>query len=195
VIPTGSRSTKAGFSSQEEPFEATFREFYGPVLGFFGKRQCTEEECQDLAQETFLRAYRGFGGFKGNAKPLTWLLTIATNVWNNKTRDAMAAKRAGKEVELYEQGQPGMVIGERAQGEVLETERREHLRHAVELLPPRMRQCVFLRIYQERSFGEISALLGITPETAKSQVSLAKAKLRTLIAEHYPDVKSGFPGG
>lgn len=171
----------------EVSFEHLFRELYPAVLGFFARRGCSREECQDLAQDTFVRACRSFHRFRFEAKPLTWLLTIATNVWRNRHRDAAAGKRAGEEVALSE-GNVNPANEDWPQDRTLDGERRRLLREAIRGLPPQMRRCVSLRVYQEWSYAEIGELLGITAATAKSQVSLAQSRLRSSLAEHYPEL-------
>lgn len=171
----------------KDAFEALFRELYQPVLRFFAARGCSQEECQDLAQETFLRAYKSFASFRGDAKPSTWVLTIAVNLWRNRSRDAVAAKRAGDEVPLDDDPlDPGSAEG--PLDEAMAGERRRLLRGEVKKLPPKMRRCLLLRVYKDWSYRDIAEILGVTVETAKSQVSLARSRLRASLAEHYPEL-------
>lgn len=172
--------------NETEDFEGLFRELYRPVLGFFTRHGCSSEESQDLAQETFLRAYRSLEGFRSDAKPSTWLFTIAVNVWRNRRRGAAAAKRSGDEVPLSEASPESE---DRPPDQTLDDdERRRRLKQALADLPPQMRRCVWLRVYQNRSYDEIAQLLGVTAATAKSQVSLARPRLRSSLAEHYPEL-------
>ncbi len=173
---------------QKDTFEALFRELYGPVVNIFHKKGCSSEDAQDLASETFLRAYRAFGDFRGEAKSLTWLHTIADNVWRNWRRDAVAAKRDGVEVPIVEDGKPEKAFQNRPRDQTVVKERRRLLKAAIDKLPPKMQRCVWLRVYQNRNYRDIAAILGVTVGTAKSQVSLAQKRLRSLLAEHYPDI-------
>jgi RNA polymerase sigma-70 factor, ECF subfamily len=170
-------------------FEELFRELYRPVLGIFAKLGCSREDCEDLTEETFLRAFRSFSEFRGEAKPLTWLHTIADNVWRNRLRDRGAAKRDGVEVPIPDNGQTGAAFQERAHDQGIGAERRRLLKSAVEKLPPKMRRCVWLRVYQDMSFAEIAEVLGVSAGTAKSHFSLARSRLRPLLAEHYPELE------
>ncbi len=183
ALTTGGASTGG-----KDAFEGLFRELYQPVLRFLAKRGCSQEECQDLAQETFLRAWRSFDGFRGDAQPLTWLLTIATNLWRNRNRDAAAAKRAGDEEPLLDNDPPDPASGEGPLDEAIGSERRRLLKTEIDKLPPKMRRCVQLRVYQDRSYRDIAEILGVTVETAKSQVSLARSRLRSSLAEYYPEL-------
>lgn len=178
---------------RKDAFEELFREHYRSVLGFFGRRGCSPEEREDLTQKTFLRAYRAFDGFRGEAEASTWLLTIATNLWRNRLRDAAAGKRLGDEVSVDDWQVPAP--GELPQEQLIATERRRRLRSAIDELPPRMRRCVLYRVYQDRSYREIAALLGVTEATAKSQVSLARARLRAKLAADYPELEADADEG
>lgn len=178
-------------------FEELFRQFYRPVVGFFAKRGTSNDECQDLAQETFLRAFRAFADFRGDARPSTWLFAIAANLWSNRNRDAAAAKRDGAEVPLPEDGWAEPESGDRADERADAAERLRLLRSAIDDLPPQMRRCVQLRVYQGRGYRDVAEILGVTVETAKSQVSLAKKRLRQSLAHHYPELEDDAdgPGG
>ncbi|MEM7586193.1 MAG: RNA polymerase sigma factor [Acidobacteriota bacterium] len=168
--------------------EELFRELYGPVLGFFSQRGCSQEECRDLAQETFLRAHRAFDSFRGEAKRSTWLFTIAANVWLNQRRAKDTAKRSADEVPLPEVEHAPRDPEVHPLDDAIREEKLELLQAAIADLPPKMQRCVRLRVYQDMKYREIAELVGISIETAKSQLSLARKRLRSALAEHYPDL-------
>jgi RNA polymerase sigma-70 factor (ECF subfamily) len=176
-------------AGREDAFERLFRELYRPVMGFFAKRGCSVEDSQELAQETFLRAFKALDDFRGDAKSSTWLFAIATNLWRNRRRDAAAAKRDGAEVSLPEDDPADSSREEPPDQRAIEAERSRLLRAAVAELPPKMRRCVWLRVYQGRDYGDIAEILGVTVETAKSQVSLAKSRLRKSLGHRYPELE------
>ncbi len=190
MLQTGGASARG-----VDAFEALFRECYEPVRRFFVRQGCPEEDCRDLAQETFLRAHKSFDGFRGEASSSTWVHRIAVNVWLNKLRDANAAKRDGEEVPLPEDGLAVQTPGKQALNETIEAEQRRLLASAIDDLPPKMRRCVQLRVYQDRSYREIAEILGGTESAAKSQVSLAKGRLRSKLSGHYPELAGDPDGG
>ena len=171
----------------ELSFEELYREHYGRILGFFRGKTGSSEESEDLAQDTFVRAYRRLAEFRGEAKVSTWLYTIAANVWINRLRDARAEKRKAEERDL-EDGRAVADPREDPQEEATDRQARELLRAAIEDLPPKMQRCVWLRVYQERSFAEIALLEGVSESTAKSHVSRAAEQLRPRLAEHFPEL-------
>ena len=77
MLPVGS------LPGQKDDLEGLFRQLYKPVVGFFSRRGCTCDLCEDLAQETLFRAFKGRDGFRAEAKPSTWV-----NVRESKIADA-----------------------------------------------------------------------------------------------------------
>ena len=130
-------------------------------------------EVEDLAQETFVRAYRAFPGFdlNGAAKPSTWLLTIATRLaldarkkkkLDSGSIDDAEAASTGSTPELsLERRQLGRAIAEAAQ-----------------LLPDDQRAALVLAEFHGLSILEIAEALGIPENTAKTRLFRAREKMR-----------------
>src|SRR3970040_2138422 len=64
-------------------FDALVRKYQHRHIGRIGRYIPDWSECQDVAQETFLRAYRALGNFRGDAQFYTWLHRIAVNTAKN----------------------------------------------------------------------------------------------------------------
>lgn len=130
-------------------------------------------EVEDLAQETFVRAYRAFPGFdpNGAAKPSTWLLTIATRLALDARKkkkldsgslvDAEAASTGSTPELSLERRQLGRAIAE-----------------AAELLPDDQRAALVLAEYHGLSILEIAEALAIPENTAKTRLFRAREKMR-----------------
>ena len=63
------------------------------------------------------------------------------------------------------------------------SENRRRLKDTIERLPPKMRRCVLLYIYQGKKYREIAELLDVEINTVKSQIAQAKTRLRSLLDE------------
>jgi RNA polymerase sigma-70 factor, ECF subfamily len=183
---------------REESFRLVFDRFYRPLFRFFERRGFSTEECQDLVQETFLRVHRGIGSFRGEARWEHWLFRIANNTAIKALRHHTAAKRAGTTVSLEEQAvedaPPGAAFGS-ARGtedpaplqQLLGKEMRELLSEAVAGLPPQMRRCVRLRVFQELDYDEIAEILQISASTAKVQLFKARKRLQLELGNLFAD--------
>jgi RNA polymerase sigma-70 factor (ECF subfamily) len=184
-------------TGREESFRLLFDRFYGPLFRFFEHRGFSTEECQDLIQETFLRVYRGIGAFRGEARWEHWLFRIAANTAVKALRHYAAAKRAGRTVPL--EGLEGEDAGDSpaaAAGaaeapvplrRLLGKEMQEILSQAIAGLPPQMRRCVRLRVFQELDYDEIAEVLQISASTVKVQLFKARKRLRMELADTFGD--------
>jgi RNA polymerase sigma-70 factor (ECF subfamily) len=181
---------------REEAFRLLFDRFYGPLFRFFAGRGFSAEESQDLIQETFLRVYRGFEGFRGDAQWDHWLFRIAANTAAKAWRRRGAAKRAGTVVAWEEGMEESPPVARGPSGteapvplrRLLDQERKERLSRAIEALPAQMRRCVRLRVFQDLDYEEIAELLQISPSTVKVQLFKARKRLQGELAESLGDL-------
>lgn len=175
---------------RREEFADLFEE-YGPAVSyFFARRGFPPEDCRDLAQETFLKAYRGLPRFRDDAELKTWLLRIAANVWKNALRARHTGKRSAVRTVPLEgllvEGDVPVARPDEVQrpgsvdplDRVLREEGRRMLREAVAELPPRMRRCVQLRIDRSLKYREIAAILQVSVDTVKTQLHQARQRLK-----------------
>jgi len=134
---------------------------------------------EDLAQETFLRAFRALGGFErsGPARLSTWVLTIATRLALDELK-----KRVPRLVPI-----DALARGVAAEGSAgAEAERRAlsgALARAIAELGPEQRATFLLREVHELSYEEVAAALEVDLGTVKSRLSRAKTALRAALAE------------
>jgi RNA polymerase sigma-70 factor (ECF subfamily) len=177
----------------EATFEELFEPYYRAVVCFFAKRGLAEDACLDLAQETYLRAFRSFGRYRGEVKPSSWLFIIAANLWRNRYRNISTLKRSGIEVSTdaasHLADDPRLASQrESPEQEALGSERVEALRRAVAELPPKMRRIVQARIYQGLQYNEIAEVFQVSLQTVRSTLSQAKDRLRRILAEHFAEI-------
>jgi len=133
------------------------------------------EDASDLAQDVFVRAYRGLPRFKGQSALGTWLYRIAVNVALNR----MSAKKMPTEPL---DARPH--IDDRALDpavEILRSEEGERVRAAIARLPERQRATVILRVYHELSHQEIAGVLGSSVGAVKANFFHALGNLKKLL--------------
>jgi RNA polymerase sigma-70 factor (ECF subfamily) len=183
----------------EESFRRIFRHYYPLVRSFFARHGFSEQEIEDLAQETFLRVYRKLDGFRGDSQFETWLFQVTNNVYKNELRSRAAQKRDAKEVAFEEVEDPaGAEAGvsltaadSDALDGMLTSERAEVLHRAMADLPPQMRRCVELRVYWDLKYKEIAVLMGVSIDTVKAHLFQARLQLRNKLGSYFAEPRFG----
>ncbi len=169
------------------------------IYNFFVNRGCSKEEARDLRQETFLRAFRGFDGFRRDSRPETWVFGIAKKVWLHRLRDGKRQKRRGYEIPLKGDDRNDrqapidgrLVSGDSPFETAARAEQVQLVRDALERLPPAMRDCTLLRMDQQMPYREIAQVLQLTESQVKTNLSRARSKLRDLLQA--PQTEVGLP--
>jgi RNA polymerase sigma-70 factor (ECF subfamily) len=133
------------------------------------------EDAADLAQDVFIRAYKGLQRFKGESTLATWLYRIAVNVCLNR----LAVKTPRSEP-LDPADRPD-TRAERADVALPREERAAEVRAAIRQLPPKQRATLILRIYHDLPHGEIAGILGSSVGAAKANLFHALANLKKLL--------------
>jgi RNA polymerase sigma-70 factor (ECF subfamily) len=140
------------------------------------------DDAEDVAQETFVRAYYALKRFDP-ARPLRpWLMQIVSNLAANRRRSMgrylHALVRLSREPAPADDPPP--------------VEDSQALWHAVRRLKLEFQQVIYLRFFLELSEDEMSAALRIPPGTVKSRLHRAVAALRELVTRHYPELKEAM---
>ena len=138
-----------------------------------------EDDARDVCQETFMRAFRALGGFKGQAKFSSWLYRIALNLcrdWIRRQRRQPIAQ-APEGVDLLD------LAAEEAPTESIEdlVARREigrAVQRAMAVLPDEQRTAIILKEYHGLTFQEIADLVGCPLSTVKTRLYQGLAVLR-----------------
>jgi RNA polymerase sigma-70 factor (ECF subfamily) len=162
-----------------EAFAAIVRRWQTPLINlayrFCGDRGRAEE----MAQEAFLRAYRGLNAFRGDAAFSTWLFALATNVYRNELH-----RMPQRMVVLEEAPEP---IDPASMVEAYELRDRDlTVRRAVLALPAKYRDAMLLFYFHEMDVPAAAQSLGLPEGTVKARLyrgrELLRAKLPRLLA-------------
>jgi RNA polymerase sigma-70 factor, ECF subfamily len=130
-----------------------------------------EEEARDVVQETFLRAFRGIGNFRGQAKFSSWVYRIALNL----CRDWIRRERRAPILPTPEGVDVIELAAEQGPVESIEdlVARREMSRAVADLmtrLPEEQRTAIVLKEYHGMTFQEIADLQGVPLSTVKTRL-------------------------
>ena len=133
------------------------------------------EDAADLAQDVFVRAFKGLGKFKGDSSLATWLHRIGVNACLSR----VAVKKP--ETEPVDAAPRMDTRAVNPLDEVLRGERAVAVRSAIARLPPKQRATLVLRVYREYSHEEIAGLLGSSVGAVKANFFHAVGNLRRLL--------------
>jgi RNA polymerase sigma-70 factor (ECF subfamily) len=152
-------------------FEGVVRRWQAPLINlayrFFRDRSRAEE----MAQEAFLRAYRGLKGWRKDAAFSTWLFALATNLYCSELR-----RTPPSTLPLDEVLEPTDPHG--ASSGFDEGERAYAVRQAVFALPAKYRDVLILFYFQEMDVPTTAATLGLPEGTVKARLSRGRDVLR-----------------
>ena len=139
-------------------------------------------DAEDVAQETFLRAYRSLTRFRGDSSFKTWLYAIATNAARTGL-DRRGRRRRREGGSLDDDAAPLSADDVPAGGADAETAlvRRESIDRALAALPPDLRVAVVLRDVEGLDYKEIAAATGAPIGTVESRIFRARRRLRPLL--------------
>ena len=129
-------------------------------------------DASDLAQDAFLRAWRGLAGFKRESSVGTWLYRIAVNTCLNRLAVKVPPTRDVDGLALVDR------TTESASERVLRSERAARVRRAVLGLPDKQRATVILRMYHDLPHQQIAELLGNSVGSVKANLFHALRNLR-----------------
>ncbi|MEO8483958.1 MAG: sigma-70 family RNA polymerase sigma factor, partial [Acidobacteriota bacterium] len=133
------------------------------------------EDASDLAQDVFVRAFRGLKTFKGQSSLATWLYRIGVNTSLNKA----AVKRVVTEpIEPERHVDTGRTD---PLEDIVRSEDAAQIRAAIRQLPPKQRATLILRVYHELPHEEIARALGSSVGAVKANFFHALGNLRKLV--------------
>jgi RNA polymerase sigma-70 factor (ECF subfamily) len=185
--PTGSvpsMADQATFAEQAMPFMDSL---YSAAL----RMTRNPADAEDLVQETYLRAYRGFGGFQEGTNLKAWLYRILTNTFINTYR---AKKRRPDETEmedvedlyLYRRlgGLEAAAMGRSAEDELMDWFTDAEVKEAIESLPEGFRLAVLLADVEGFSYREIADILDIPIGTVMSRLHRGRKSLQRRLYDY-----------
>ena len=165
--------TQVAMFHNKKAFDQLVRKYQSPVRRFFLNQTGGDQQLSDdLAQETFIKAYTHINNFKGISGFSTWLMRIAYNVFYDEIRsrkqtddiDTTAVKNtssstaeAGLKMDIYA---------------------------ALALLKPDERTCITLQLIDGYPIDQISKITGMNDNTVKSHLKRGKDKLAIYLKEN-----------
>jgi len=163
-------------------FDLLVRKYQHRIAGLIGRYIADWSECQDVAQDTFMRAYRAIGNFRGDAQFYTWLHRIAVNTAKNhlvsaRRRpptddvDAMDAEQFDSGTRLRDTDTP--------ERQMMRQEVERTVMRVVDALPEELRAAISMREVDGLSYEEIAQKMNCPIGTVRSRIFRAREAIDT----------------
>jgi RNA polymerase sigma-70 factor (ECF subfamily) len=135
---------------------------------------------EDLVQETYMKALRGFSSFQQGTNFRAWIYRILRNIFLT----SQTGLKAGAFVSFDSDDDPPIepAAAETPESVLLARVNLETIQNALEKLPVKFREIILLSDWEEMSYQEISETLGIPTGTVMSRLSRARRAMRELLA-------------
>ena len=165
--------TQVAVSGNRRAFDELVRRYQSPVRRFFlSQTMGNEQLSDDLAQDTFIKAYTSITSFRGLASFKTWLMRIAYNVFYDYTRKRQIAV---SDWQLAESQQP---TAKSQQPIAMD------LYAALALLKPDERMCITLQLIDGYDIAGIAKITQMKEGPVKSHLSRGKEKLANYLRQN-----------
>jgi len=165
--------TQVAVSGNRRAFDELVRRYQSPVRRFFLSQTMGDEQLSDdLAQDTFIKAYTNITSFRGLASFKTWIMRIAYNVFYDYTRKRQIAV---SDWQLAESQQP---TAKSQQPIAMD------LYAALALLKPDERTCITLQLIDGYDIAGIAKITQMKEGTVKSHLSRGKEKLANYLRQN-----------
>src|SRR5262249_954674 len=152
----------------------------GPVVHFLYRMVQNQAVSEELAQEVFLRVYRGRESYEPTAKFTTWLFRIATHLALNSIRDRKKERGQESLDEPMAEGMERQVadVAPSIEQDLVKRARHDEIRRVVESLPEKQRAAVLMHKYEGLDYQQIAKVLNCSESALKSLLFRAYETLR-----------------
>lgn len=175
--------TQVAVFRDKRAFDQLVRKYQSPVRRFFLNQTLGDEQLSDdLAQETFVKAYLNISMFRGLSSFSTWLMRIAYNVLYDHIRDGKKEVR-GERIDQ----QPNIPLTSHLSP--LTSALKMDIYQALALLKDEERTCITLQLIDGYPIDQISRITGIGENTVKSHLRRGKEKMANYLKANGYDRK------
>ena len=178
-------------AGDSEAFDELVTRYRTRVFGMIHNMVHSEQDAWDLAQDSFLKAWKSIGRFRGQSSFYTWIYRIVMNVtidWLRKKHVKGAGAEFDDAIELREID-PASKTVPKTEALPYETMEREEIRgridKAIAQLSPEQRAVILMKEIEGMQYHEIAEALGCSIGTVMSRLFYARKKLQNLLRDVY----------
>lgn len=162
-----------------EAFAEIVRRWQGPLVNMAWRYCRDRSRAEDMAQEAFVRAWRGLASWRRESNFSTWLFALAANVYRNELKRVPTGT-----VPMEDAGEPAVTPPQ--QEDLLRARDCEAVRRAVLALPPRYREPVILFYFHEMDVSAAARTMRLPEGTVKARL----ARARELLRRRFPQLEA-----
>ena len=165
--------TQVAVLHNKKAFDQLVRKYQSPVRRFFLNQTLGDEQLSDdLAQETFIKAYVNITKFRGMSSFSTWLMRIAYNVFYDDVRSRKQTDDIDTSSAMRQSSNSG------------DSNLKMEIHAALALLKPDERTCITLQLIDGYPIDQISKITGMNENTVKSHLKRGKDKMANYLKEN-----------
>ncbi len=174
---------------EEKVFDEIVRRYQRQVANIIYLTLGSRAEVDDLSQDVFVRVYRSLDRFEFDSSLYSWIYRITVNLCIDEIRKKKIRKFIPLDFLAEKKLEDEKRTSAAATGsdQLLQKEKSETIRNALEKLSPVHRTVILLREYQDLSYGEIAKTLRISPQAVKSRIFRAREELRELLKDYFQE--------
>ena len=170
-------ATQVAMFGNKRAFDQIVREYQSPVRRFFLNQTLGDEMLSDdLAQETFLKAYTHIGQYRGTSSLLTWLTRIAYNVFYDYRRSEKVKMECETPLESLASAKSSLLT--------LQSSLHQDIYQALSLLKEDERTCITLQLIDGYAIDEIADITKMPTGTVKSHLKRGKDKMANYLSQN-----------
>ncbi|WP_074408727.1 MULTISPECIES: RNA polymerase sigma factor [Aquimarina] len=173
---------------QVNAFSVLVERYQGLVYTVVYRMIKNKEQAEEVAQDSFIKAYKSLSNYRGDAKFSTWLYTIAYR----KSLDAIKASKRMITSELIEEVSEGEMelVGD-ALNYLQIKERKKIISDSIMKLPEDEAAIITLYYFEEKSVKEIVEIVDLTADNVKIKLYRSRKKLYSILKYHIsPEISS-----
>ncbi len=172
--------------AEPDEFEAFVRRHQDMVYGVAVRMLADRSEAEDVSQTVFLKSYQHFGSLRSNPAAAGWLRKVATNQCLNhlnrfRSRWRAFGRRWGRSPGQDRPLEEMLVAPDAPDAAVQRSQEHDRLERAIRDLPRHQRLPLVLFHFEDRSYQQIAALLGISLTKVRSDIYRARRALRAVL--------------
>jgi RNA polymerase sigma-70 factor (ECF subfamily) len=158
-------------------FDILVQKYQHKVINLVGRFVSDHSECQDIAQDAFIKSFKAINSFRGDSQFYTWLYRIAANTAKNYLA-SRARKSPGYTVDVEDaehfEGESGLKEYATPENLLLTEEIKKTVFGAIERLPEELKSAITLREIDGLSYEEIAQVMDCPIGTVRSRIFRAR---------------------